>query len=223
MKHCPCPVLDVFSAVRCLKDGGVIVYPTETFYALGCLAANAPAVEGIYRLKRRSLRKKLPLVAADYSQAATVASFSEGAQRLATQFWPGPLSLLVPVRNTCGECRLPEYLINAQGAVAIRVSGSSLARKLAFLAGGPLTASSANVSGNPPAAEITALDEDVLSALSSLGLPAGLLPPPDMADGPAGGKSSTIVEPLTLHAVRVVREGAVSIQSLKAAGFSCLV
>ena len=97
MSDSPCRVLDCAAAARCLRRGGVVIFPTETFYGLGCLAADAAAVARIYQLKRRPVQRPLPLLAADADQAGAVVWLEAAPPELTARFWPGPLSLLLPV------------------------------------------------------------------------------------------------------------------------------
>ncbi|MBO4301194.1 MAG: L-threonylcarbamoyladenylate synthase [Desulfovibrio sp.] len=214
--------LSLNEAVRLLHCGGIVIFPTETLYGLGCLAVNADAVKRVYQLKRRPVHKPLPLLAADEKQADTVADLSLMPQRLRT-FWPGPLTVLLPGRSV-----LPSLLTDERGLVAVRVTSHPLAIALASLAGGVLTASSANFSGMPATHQPETLDRHLLTDLgvgnaalnsfSLFGQTSVLCGPPF----PAGGKPSTIVEPLgkgSGEVVRIVREGAIKSDALVKAGF----
>ncbi len=226
----PCRVLDLEAAARCLRRGGVVIFPTETFYGLGCLAADAAAVGRIYQLKRRPVQRPLPLLAADAAQAGSVVRLEAAPPELIAGFWPGPLTLLLPARSG-----LPEPLLSAGGKAAVRVSPHPLAARLAQLAGGVLTASSANLSGRPPARTLEELDPELLSALAESGDAGGLLPALNEAERPAGGEPSTLAEPLPGFLpessaggggggarLRLLRVGAVGVRALADAGFLCL-
>ncbi len=222
----PCRVLDLEAAARCLRRGGVVIFPTETFYGLGCLAADAAAVGRIYQLKRRPVQRPLPLLAADAAQAGNVVRLEAAPPELVARFWPGPLTLLLPARPG-----LPEPLLSAGGKAAVRVSPHPLAARLAHLAGGVLTASSANLSGRPPARTLEELDPELLSALAESGDAGGLLPALSEAEQPAGGEPSTLAEPLPespageeggCARLRLLRVGAVGVRALTDAGFLCL-
>lgn len=225
MLHSPCRVLDCAAAARCLRRGGVVIFPTETFYGLGCLAARAQAVARIYQLKRRPVQQPLPLLAADADQAGAVVCLEAAPSHLTERFWPGPLSLLLPARPG-----LPASLVSAgdgegatAGKAALRVSPHPLAARLARLAGGALTASSANLSGRAPARRLEELDRELLAALAALGDLGGLLPAASQAEQPRGGAPSTLVEPLPSGRdgrprLRLLRAGAVNAQTLEQAG-----
>ena len=224
--------MELAAAARFLRNGGVLVFPTETFYGLGCLAANAEAVARVYQLKQRPVHKPLPLLAAHAAQVDAVAELAAMPRGLLA-FWPGPLTVLLPARSC-----LPPALVNGQGLAAVRVTPHPLAAQLAEQAGGALTASSANLSGGAPVCSPDKLDPALLKALRSMAqgmpCPAGCtaqdakteVPLPLAFGGPlpAGGLPSTVVEPLSggdggAVRLRIVRAGAVSAAALEAAGF----
>lgn len=220
------------AAARFLRNGGVLVFPTETFYGVGCLAANAEAVARVYQLKRRPVHKPLPLLAAHAAQVDAVAELAAMPEGL-LPFWPGPLTVLLPARPS-----LPPALVNEQGLAAVRVTPHPLAAKLAEQAGGALTASSANLSGGAPVCLPQEIDPALMDALRHM---AQAMPrfagcaaqaektalSPLLLGGPlpAGGQPSTVVEPLgeekgEAGRLRIVRAGAVSAAALEAAGFT---
>ena len=221
--------MDMEQSARFLRAGGVLIFPTETFYGMGCLAAHADAVARVYQLKHRPVHKPLPLLAANAAQVDEVAELAAMPKGLEA-FWPGPLTVLLPAR----AC-LPQALVNAEGLVAVRVTPHPLAAQLALEAGGPLTASSANLSGGEAVRSPQQLDPALLDALRRM---AQEMPhassdahmhshQPLLLGGPlpAGGLPSTMVEPLGramggAGRLRMVRHGAVSAAELEAAGFT---
>ncbi|RRD69561.1 MULTISPECIES: L-threonylcarbamoyladenylate synthase [unclassified Desulfovibrio] len=210
--------LSLEEAALCLRRGGVLVFPTETLYALGCLATDSRAVERVYQIKRRSVHKPLPLLAADAEQAGAVVHLAALPPELAA-FWPGPLSVLLPALPS-----LPLPLRNARGLAALRVTSHPQAAALARAAGCPLTASSANFRDAAPACLLQDLDTDLLDALTAASPLPGRCPLLSGHPQPAGGKPSTLVEPLPKKpggqkALRVLRPGAVPEKALEDAGF----
>ena len=229
----PSAGMDLAQAARFLRGGGAVVFPTETFYGVGCLAAHAQAVARVYQLKRRPVHKPLPLLAAHAAQVDEVADLAAMPRGLAA-FWPGPLTVLLPAR----AC-LPQALVNDQGLVAVRVTPHPLAAQLAVEAGGALTASSANLSGGEAVRTPQQLDPALLTALQDMARQIltsvcgndhmknqqDMLPVLLGGPLPAGGLPSTVVEPLRGGAggagrLRMVRAGAVSVAELAAAGFT---
>ena len=222
--------MDLAQAARFLRAGGVLIFPTETFYGMGCLATHAEAVARVYQLKCRPVHKPLPLLAAHTAQVDDVAELAAMPKGLAA-FWPGPLTVLLPAR----AC-LPQALVNAEGLVAVRVTPHPLAAQLAVEAGGALTASSANLSGGEAVRNPQQLDPALLDALQQMAqeipMPASGKDfmhnqQPILLGGPppAGGLPSTVVEPLGCAKegagrLRVLRAGAVSVAELVAAGFT---
>jgi L-threonylcarbamoyladenylate synthase len=184
---------------RILKQGGIVAYPTDTLYGLACDPTRRDALEALHRIKERGPSLRLPFIAADILQARTVASLeSEIARRLAERFWPGPLTLVLPLLDghPLGRWDWGENL-------AIRVPASAPARDLARAAGVPIPATSANLSGEAAAARPDGLDRVLLSRLDLL-LDGGPLP---------GGPPSTVLD-VTVHPPRLLRAGAISLHSL---------
>lgn len=121
----------------------IIIYPTDTAYALGCDARDDEAVKRIFAIKGRDQAKTLPLVAADINMVREWCDLAGQAQALAEKYWPGPLTLVLPVKKA-GLAKA----VMAEGAVAIRVPDVKEARALAQEIGAPLVSTSANQSGD---------------------------------------------------------------------------
>jgi L-threonylcarbamoyladenylate synthase len=123
-----------------LAQGGVIIYPTETLYGLGANPMLPSAVARIYRIKGREFSKPLPLIASNLDAVyKAVAQWSMTAERLAQNFWPGPLTLVLPAAADI----LPQ-VHGSTGKIGIRISSHPVAQALAAVAGGLLSATSAN-------------------------------------------------------------------------------
>ncbi len=191
----------VEDGIAALKAGELVVYPTETFYAIGADAFSATAIRRLFRVKRREARRPVGLIAADAAMAFSVArEIPSNARRLADAFWPGPLTLVLPARGD-----LAPELVGADG-VGVRVSPNPVARALSAGIGRPITATSANLSGAAPA---STLDE----ARASLGEKVKVYL--------EGGKL-TASAPSTVVAVsgsewKMVRVGAISESQIAAA------
>jgi L-threonylcarbamoyladenylate synthase len=189
-----------------MREDGIGAYATETFMALGCRAGSETAVAALYEAKRRPHRLPMPLIAADRTQVEGVARLLPEAEKLVELFWPGPLSILLPITG-----RIPAVLSGGTGMVAMRISSHSGARDLALAVGEPLVASSANISGAPPARDARSMDPVLLGRVPLLW---------DAPPKPAGRLPSTLVRLLRKDAVLVLRQGAVSTRALKQAGFA---
>lgn len=171
-----------------------MVYPTETFYALGADPFLRAAMERLFRAKAREPGHLIGLIAADTSMAFSLArEVPIDARRLADAFWPGPLTIVIPARDD-----LPPELTGPDG-VAVRVSPNPVARALAAGLGHPITATSANLSGKPPA-RLLAEARAMLGAKVKVYLEGGNL----MASAP-----STLVA-VNREEWKMVRAGAIS-------------
>jgi len=182
-----------------LKRGGVMVYPTETFYGMGGDGFSPEVVDRVFRLKRRDNLKALSLVVADTDALSRVAAgLPERLPALAEAFWPGPLTLVVRAAPS-----LPSALTGGGGTVGVRVPGLPWLRALLREAACPLIATSANLSGESPVRE----GGDALSVfegLVDLIVDGGRCP---------GGLPSTVLD-LSAGPPRILREGAVSAERL---------
>ena len=135
--------------IEALQAGELVVYPTETFYAIGADAFSSTAIRQLFEIKGREPGRPVGLIAADTAMAFSVArEIPIDARRLADSFWPGPLTLVLPARDEIA----PE-LAGLDG-VGIRVSPNPVARALSAGIGKPITATSANRSGSAPASTL---------------------------------------------------------------------
>lgn len=129
-----------------LKKGGVIAYPTESCFGLGCDPMNRNAVEKIFRLKGRSAAKGLIIIAANRRQLRPYATVSSIQAAWQSGYWPGPVTFVLPASNNC-----PPWLTGGRGTIAVRITAHPAASKLCSDAGMALVSTSANRSGNKSA------------------------------------------------------------------------
>lgn len=152
---------NICRAAQCVCDGGVIAYPTETVYGLGVDPFNPQAVARIFDIKGRDAGKGLIMLVRGRDDLAVLAAqISPAAETLINAFWPGPLTL---VFRACPD--LPPALLGGRDTVALRHSDHPIAGQLLDALGGPLTSTSANRSGEPPAQsahEVAAALDDAL-------------------------------------------------------------
>ena len=191
--HAPSPAL-MIQAAGILAAGGLIAFPTDTVYGLAADPRQEEAVERLYEAKGRDPGMAIPLIAGSLEQALAAAHMGGPEQRLAMAFWPGPLSLVVPASPA-----IVATMRGPGGTVALRVPDHAVARALALALGFPITATSANLSGDPPAASAGSLTPALVARLDAI-VDAGAAP---------GGPPSTIVE-LTPDGPRLVRAGAIA-------------
>jgi L-threonylcarbamoyladenylate synthase len=133
------------AAARCLADGGLVGFPTETVYGLGADATNPRAVAGIYQAKGRPSFNPLIAHVSDLIAARKIARFDALATRLAETFWPGPLTLVLSKAEGCAVADLATAGLDT---VAIRIPAHPVARDILRAFGGPVVAPSANISGH---------------------------------------------------------------------------
>lgn len=182
-------------AAAVLKNGGVVAFPTETFYGLGAAALDRRAVRRIFELKGRPETKPLLVLVDSIAMAGTVADVGDRARALAARHWPGGLTLVLRALP-----HVPEEVTAGTGTIGVRVSPHRVAQGLVRALGGPVTAPSANPSGlEPPttAAGVLAHFEGALELV----LDGGPTP---------GGEPSTVLD-LTVEPPRVLRQGAVRV------------
>lgn len=179
-----------------LKNSGVIAYPTESFYALGVLAKDEHAIKKLYSLKQRPADKPLPIIVDNMDTLASIVKYvPRHAEKLIEKFWPGPLTLIFEARHN-----VPVLLTGGRGKVAVRIPGESVALHLVRALRLPITSTSANPSGKPPA-------KDAASVINYFGDSIDLI-----IDGgqTPGGKPSTIAD-VTVTPLNVLREGSVRV------------
>jgi len=188
-------------AAKWIRVGGLVALPTDTLYGLAADPFQADAVARLCAVKGRAEGRALPLIAADADQiAARLGPLSPAAVRLAAKFWPGPLTLLMPA-----PIALAPDVTGGTRRVGVRVPGHDVARAICRAADGPVTATSANRSGQPATADPGEVER-------TLGDDIDLL----IDTGPTrGGPPSTIVD-VTGAAPRLVRAGAVSWEDIQA-------
>jgi L-threonylcarbamoyladenylate synthase len=135
----------VDKAIDILKNGGIVAFPTDTVYGLGCDIFNVAAVDRIYSLKQRPRNLPLPLLIAGEDQLSEVAAnVPDMARCLIRSFWPGGLTLLLPKK-----ANLPDIITAGQDKVAVRVPNHVVPINLIRGLGSPIIGTSANISGKP--------------------------------------------------------------------------
>jgi L-threonylcarbamoyladenylate synthase len=184
----------VDEAVAILRRGGVIAFPTETFYGLGADARNEAAIDKIFGIKGRDFSNPILVVIGDGMHLNTFAEdIPTEARRLMNCFWPGPLTIVFKAARAVSP-----KLTAGSGKIGIRLSSNPVARALSKSLGGPLTATSANLSGAPEcssAAEVISQMEGKLDGI----VDGGHTP---------GGKGSTIVD-MSSNPPKILREGMI--------------
>jgi L-threonylcarbamoyladenylate synthase len=191
----------IAKAAAALKAGGLVILPTETVYGLAANASDPRAVAKVYEAKGRPAFNPLIAHVADVAAARRIARFDDRAERLAAAFWPGPLTLVLPIADEAAVCDLARAGLDT---VAIRAPAHPVARALLVAFGGPLVAPSANRSGRPsPTTFADAMAETGAAVAASLdGGPCQI------------GLESTVVA--LLDRPRLLRPGAVTRAEIEA-------
>lgn len=171
-------------AARIVRGGGVIAYPTEAVFGLGCLPRERRAVERVLAIKRRSWRKGLILIGADLAQLERYVVLPPEPRRsevLAS--WPGPHTWVLDARPDA-----PRWVTGGRASVAVRVTAHPLARALCAAVGDALVSTSANVSRRPPHRRLLVLRRDLGRRVDYVltGALGGLAAPTVIRDGRSG-------------------------------------
>jgi L-threonylcarbamoyladenylate synthase len=188
-------------AAKWIRNGGLVALPTDTLYGLAADPFRADAVGRLCAAKGRPADQALPLIAADTAQiAAHLGRLPPVGERLAEKYWPGPLTLLIAAPPA-----LAAAVSAGTGRVGVRVPAHEIARAICRGVGKPVTATSANRSGQPATADPAEV-ERTLGAMVDLLIDTGLAP---------GGAPSTIVD-VTGPTPTLVRGGAVPWDEIQA-------
>jgi L-threonylcarbamoyladenylate synthase len=180
-----------------LNEGGLVAFPTDTVYGVGALVFNGKAVESIYTAKDRPIEKAIPVLMAEIMDLKKVAlEITPQTRQLASRFWPGPLTCVVPKLPF-----LPEA-VSATETIGVRIPDHAVARILLRLVG-PMAVTSANLSGQPSP---TTAEEvyDQLNGRIPLIIDGGKTP---------GGVPSTLVD-CTTPELKILREGPISLDEI---------
>jgi L-threonylcarbamoyladenylate synthase len=190
----------VSAAADVLVDGGVLALPTETFYGLAVDAFRAEALARVNALKGKGADDPILLLLANRGQASQVTDAPPDLfEQLATRFWPGPLTLVVPA----AAC-VPREVTGGGDTVAVRVPGLRLPRRLAAALGRPVSGVSANRTGLAPcrtAGEVAAAFPEGLDII--------------LDGGPSGGGAPSTILDLGTSPPRVLREGLIPLVALR--------
>ena len=183
-------------AAEVLRAGGLVAFPTETFYGLGALASDPAAVRRVFRVKGRAESKPLLVLVDSIAMAESlVDEVTPRARELMTRYWPGALTLVLRARAD-----LPRELTGGTETIGVRLSSHPVACGLVRALGGPVTAPSANPEGAVPPTTAAAVLRAFAGAID-LVLDGG---------ASAGGPASSVVD-VTAEPPRVLRRGAVSV------------
>lgn len=184
-------------AAAVIAAGGIVAVPTDTMYGLAVDPMSSSAVDALFAVKERNHSQVVPMLAANLEQVQVLAAMSSQALRLATYFWPGPLTLVMPARVS-----LCSGVVNAHGGAGIRIPACKIARAVAAKHGFAITASSANKHK-----ATAAMSAEAAARISGVELVLA-------SDFPATATPSTVLD-MTQKQPRLLRFGAVSTEKVE--------
>ncbi len=188
---------NIRAAAQIVRRGGLVVYPTETVYGLGCDPLNVQAVKRVLDVKG-DRKKPLPVLAASLVDADKLAFVSPNGKKLAAKFWPGHLTMVFPKKPA-----LPDLVTFGWDSVGLRIPDNDVALQLISLSGGLLIGSSANRTGEEPARRVQEISGELKEMVDVV-----------LDGGPAvQGSPSTVVD-LTSEKPRILRAGPISLKAI---------
>jgi len=188
---------NVLAASRIVRKGGLVVYPTETVYGLGCDPFNIEAVKRIFEVKGER-RKPLPILASSINHVEKIASMSQEGKKIAKKFWPGPLTLVF-----LKQLVLPNIVTCNLNSVGVRIPKHDVALQLISSSNGLLIGTSANKTGEKPPRTVQEATQPLKEEVDVV-----------LDGGPTTlGKPSTVAD-LTTKKPRILREGPISLKEI---------
>jgi L-threonylcarbamoyladenylate synthase len=192
----------ILRASRIIRSGGVIIFPTQYLYGVGADALNTQAVDRVFEIKKRSHRKPiLVLIEQQEYLSRLVRQVPSPAESIMNTFWPGAVTIVFEAVNT-----LPANLTAGTHKIGIRMPGHPVAAALTIAVGGPVTATSANITGDSGCAAVSDISPGIKNQVDLI-LDAGTL---------KGGLGSTVVD-VTVDPPKIIREGAIREKDILAA------
>jgi L-threonylcarbamoyladenylate synthase len=193
----------VQEAARVLKAGGIVAFPTFTSYGLAVDAKNEKAVRKLYKLKGRSYVKPIHVIVENMTEAKKIAKFNGLAEEIAKTYWPGSLTLVLPLKSKSASWKL---LSAGTGTIGIRIPDHNVIADLLKVCHFPITATSANISGKPDPYSVKEIQKMFAKSKTKpdFYIDAGTL---------TRRKPSTVVQIENRH-VTLLREGPVSFHDL---------
>ncbi len=187
----------VSECAKVLESGGIVAYPTETVYGLGVDATNPKALKSLFAVKERDMTKPSSVAVSGIEKAKEIAIFNQTAEKLAMRFLPGPMTLVV-------RAILPMPLISLNGKIGIRIPSNDFSNKLLRQFPRPITATSANISGQGSVTRASDLHSKIIDSVDVV---------VDSQESKYG-QGSTVVEVLDSR-VKILREGAIASEEIE--------
>ncbi|MFT5365488.1 MAG: L-threonylcarbamoyladenylate synthase [Candidatus Latescibacterota bacterium] len=191
---------NILQAAKCIKQGGLIAYPTETVYGLGVDPFNQQALLRLFATKGRTAEKAIiVLIRGTIDLPRLTSDLPAIAESLINAFWPGPLTLIFKA-----SAQLPKELLGGRDTLALRHSNAPIAQSLVDALGGPLTSTSANISGQPPAQSAQEVQNQLESHLDLI-----------INGGPSPQSQPSTLLDISTNKPIILREGVITQQELR--------
>jgi L-threonylcarbamoyladenylate synthase len=187
------------AAAFLIKEGGVVVYPTETVYGIGCVPLDPDAAQRICEIKERA-DKPLPLICSDIEMVRKIVVMTSAAEKLAARFWPGPLTIVL-----VSKVKYNTWVTHGAATLGVRVTEHPIAQKLAKAAGGVIVSTSANISGGEPARSAQEAKEIFMNKVDII-----------LDGGPSPRSESSTVVDLTGEDIWLLRKGPITGEQIMA-------
>ncbi|OGD58782.1 threonylcarbamoyl-AMP synthase [Candidatus Bathyarchaeota archaeon RBG_13_52_12] len=187
------------AAAFLIKEGGVVVYPTETVYGIGCVPSDPDAAQRICEIKERA-DKPLPLICSDIEMVRKIVVMTSAAEKLAARFWPGPLTIVL-----ASKVKYSTWVTHGASTLGVRVTEHPVAQKLAKAVGGVIVSTSANISGGEPARSAQEAKEIFMNKVDII-----------LDGGPSPCSESSTVVDLTGGDVWLLRKGPITGEQIMA-------
>lgn len=182
-------------AAAFVSRGGVIAYPTETFYGLGADATNEKAINRLFEIKGRNFHNPVSVIIGHLQDVyPLVSNITDSARKLMDAFWPGPLTIIFEASE-----RVSPLLTSNTGKIGIRLSGNDIARDIARETGKPLTATSANLSGAPECEDANQVIRQIGNKIEAI-----------VDTGKTGSRTGSTIIDASCEPVRIIRPGAIA-------------
>lgn len=187
----------IANTTNVLKKGGVVIFPTDTVFGIGCRVSDKKSIKRLYKIKKRSLGNPMLILVKDYQQAQEYGIFNAKAEKLAREFWPGPLTLVVAAREAA-----PKIIRSSDNSIGVRQPKHQIVEELIEAVGEPILAPSANFTGKRAPEKLSEIDNNLVKLVDFV---------LDFDCG--GGRPSTVVKILD-NKHQILRKGQISSKSI---------
>tara|TARA_B100001758_G_scaffold141158_1_gene121603 strand:- start:973 stop:1596 length:624 start_codon:yes stop_codon:yes gene_type:complete len=185
-----------------LSNGGVCILPTDTYYSLSVIADKPSAISNLFEIKERDLSKPVPILISSLLDVEKYCDISsEPLQKLAKNFWPGPLTIVLPLIN-----EFPKEINNGSGFLGVRVPNHSFTQKVIESLGKPITGTSANISNVAPTKDLNEIKDTFSKKVSIIA---------EVDCGPENLSSTVIKIDNNKSGIDILREGPISLEKIK--------